>query len=84
MPDTHVEAAREMLAGRAKGSCAGAVLGVFVLVGAVFLLTWNERRVPARVRHGLPCAGHASTVGFRTAWAPSIWTARVMPARTFR
>ena len=50
MSDTHVEATRETFAGRAKGSCAGAVFGVFVLVGAVFLLTWNERRGAVRGR----------------------------------
>lgn len=50
MSDTHVEATRETFAGRAKGSCAGAVLGVFVLVGAAFLLTWNERRSAVRGR----------------------------------
>lgn len=50
MSHTHVEATRETFAGRAKGSCAGAVVGVFVLVGAVFLLTWNERRGAVRGR----------------------------------
>ena len=50
MSNTHVESTRETFGGRAKGSCAGAVFGVFVLVGAVFLLAWNERRGAVRGR----------------------------------